>query len=87
MTFGLAVFGATRTTNPAWVIFWISIALGGLASAAPVGWSLPSLIAPKGGAGGGGREAGSERVLYAGDDTVLVQASTVRTHRALSLLR
>jgi sugar phosphate permease len=51
MTFGLAVFGATQTTDPAWAIFWISIALGGLASAAPVGWSLPSLIAPKGGAG------------------------------------
>jgi MFS family permease len=30
---------------------WISIALGGLAAAAPVGWSIPSLIAPKGGAG------------------------------------
>lgn len=51
MLFGLAVFGATQTTDPAWAIFWISIALGGLAAAAPVGWSLPSLIAPKGGAG------------------------------------
>ncbi len=51
MLMGLAVFGATQTTDPAWAIFWISIALGGLASAAPVGWSLPSLIAPKGGAG------------------------------------
>jgi sugar phosphate permease len=51
MLFGLAVFGATRTSDPTWAIFWISIALGGLASAAPVGWSLPSLIAPKGGVG------------------------------------
>ncbi|WP_028221828.1 MFS transporter [Paraburkholderia oxyphila] len=51
MLFGLAVFGATQTTNPGWAIFWISIALGGLAAAAPVGWSLPSLIAPKGGVG------------------------------------
>ncbi|MDB5936433.1 MAG: transporter [Massilia sp.] len=51
MLFGLAVFGATRTTDPAWAIFWISIALGGLAAAAPVGWSIPSLIAPRGGAG------------------------------------
>ena len=51
MLFGLAVFGATQTVDPVWAIFWISIALGGLASAAPVGWSLPSLIAPKGGAG------------------------------------
>ncbi|MDC8758384.1 MFS transporter [Janthinobacterium fluminis] len=51
MLFGLAVFGATQTSDPVWAIFWISIALGGLAAAAPVGWSLPSLIAPKGGAG------------------------------------
>lgn len=51
MLFGLAVFGATQTTQPGWAIFWISIALGGLAAAAPVGWSLPSLIAPKGGVG------------------------------------
>ena len=51
MVLGLAVFGATQTTDPAWAITWISIALGGLAAAAPVGWSLPSLIAPKGGVG------------------------------------
>ena len=51
MVLGLAVFGATRTTDPNWAILWISIALGGLASAAPVCWSLPSLIAPKGGVG------------------------------------
>lgn len=48
---GLAVFGATTTTDPVVAIIWISIALSGLAAAAPVGWSLPSLIAPKGGVG------------------------------------
>ena len=46
---GLAVFGATFTTDPVWAILWISIALSGLAAAAPVGWSIPSLIAPRGG--------------------------------------
>lgn len=51
MVAGLAVFGATQTTDPAWAITWISIALGGLAAAAPVGWSLPSLVAPRGGVG------------------------------------
>ncbi|MBN8746255.1 D-galactonate transporter [Xylophilus ampelinus] len=51
MVLGLAVFGATQTTDPVWAIVWISIALGGLAAAAPVSWSLPSLIAPKGGVG------------------------------------
>jgi len=51
MVLGLAVFGATTTDDPAWAIFWISIALSGLAAAAPVGWSIPSLIAPRGGTG------------------------------------
>ena len=51
MLFGLAVFGAVFTTELVWAIIWISIALGGLAAAAPVGWSIPSLIAPKGGTG------------------------------------
>jgi ACS family D-galactonate transporter-like MFS transporter len=46
---GLAPFGATFTTDPLWAIFWISIALSGLAAAAPVGWSIPSLISPRGG--------------------------------------
>jgi ACS family D-galactonate transporter-like MFS transporter len=50
MALGLAVFGAAFTARPALAIVWISIALGGLAAAAPVGWSIPSLIAPKGGA-------------------------------------
>jgi sugar phosphate permease len=51
MLLGLAIVGATLTTDPIWVIVWISIALSGLAAAAPVGWSIPSLIAPRGGTG------------------------------------
>ncbi len=51
MLLGLAVFGAARTTNPNVAIIWISIALGGLAASAPVGWSLPGRIAPKGSVG------------------------------------
>lgn len=51
MFFGLAVFGATTTTDPVTAIIWISVALSGLAAAAPVSWSLPSLIAPRGGVG------------------------------------
>jgi MFS transporter, ACS family, D-galactonate transporter len=49
MLFGLAVFGAVTTTNPIWAITWITIALSGLAAAAPVGSSIVSLIAPRGG--------------------------------------
>ncbi|NWK76375.1 MFS transporter [Aquitalea sp. LB_tupeE] len=51
MLLGLAVFGTTTTSDPVIAIVWISIALSGLAAAAPVGWSLPSLIAPRGGTG------------------------------------
>lgn len=51
MCTGLAVLGATATARPGVALVWISIALAGLSAAAPVAWSLPSLIAPKGGVG------------------------------------
>ncbi|MHB8814615.1 MAG: MFS transporter [Steroidobacteraceae bacterium] len=51
MCVGLAVLGATATVRPGVALVWISIALTGLSAAAPVAWSLPSLIAPKGGVG------------------------------------
>jgi ACS family D-galactonate transporter-like MFS transporter len=47
MTMGLAVIGAAFTRNPNVAITWLSIALGGLAFAAPIFWSLPGLVAPK----------------------------------------
>jgi ACS family D-galactonate transporter-like MFS transporter len=50
-SFGLAIWGARNTLSPAVAIIWISIALGGLAAAAPVAWTIPSLIAPKGSVG------------------------------------
>ena len=43
--------GSPSTSGCSPILFWISIALGGLAAAAPVGWSLPSLIAREGGVG------------------------------------
>ncbi len=48
MILGIAVLGAAFTTNPNIAIIWISIGLGGLAFSAPIGWSIPALIAPKG---------------------------------------
>ncbi len=51
LVLGLAVAGATRTSNPRVAILWISIALCGLAASAPVGWSIPGLIAPPGSTG------------------------------------
>ena len=49
--FGLAIFGAAHTNNPALALCWISLGLGGLAAAAPVAWTVPSLIAPEGSVG------------------------------------
>jgi len=48
MIMGLAVAGAAFTSNPNVAIIWITIALSGLAFSAPIGWSIPALIAPKG---------------------------------------
>src|SRR5882757_2036577 len=49
MMAGLAVFGATFTTNPVWALAWITIALSGVSAAAPVASSIVSLISPRGG--------------------------------------
>ena len=43
--FGLGILGAVHQHDAAHALIWISISLGGLAAAAPVGWSVPSLIA------------------------------------------
>jgi len=47
MVFGLAIFGAARAHTPVTALVWISLALGGLAAAAPVAWTVPSLISPR----------------------------------------
>jgi MFS transporter, ACS family, D-galactonate transporter len=44
---GLGILGATHASSPVEAIFWISICIGGLSAASPVGWSIPSLIAPR----------------------------------------
>jgi len=49
MMAGLAVFGATFTTNTVWALVWITIALSGVSAAAPVASSIVSLISPRGG--------------------------------------
>jgi len=48
---GLGIFGAAFAHTPGQALFWISVSIGGLAAAAPVGWSVPSLIAPRGSVG------------------------------------
>jgi MFS transporter, ACS family, D-galactonate transporter len=45
---GIRIRKSRRACHSNIAIIWISIALGGLAFAAPIGWSIPALIAPKG---------------------------------------
>ncbi len=45
--FGLGIMGAAHAHTAMRALIWISVSIGGLAAAAPVGWSIPSLIAPR----------------------------------------
>jgi MFS transporter, ACS family, D-galactonate transporter len=51
MLFGLCVIGAAFTNSANIAIIWISLGLGGLAFAAPIGSSIVALIAPEGSVG------------------------------------
>jgi ACS family D-galactonate transporter-like MFS transporter len=44
---GLGILGAAQAHTAFRALTWISLSIGGLAAAAPVGWSIPSLIAPR----------------------------------------
>jgi sugar phosphate permease len=46
-SFGLGILGAAHAQSTLSALFWISVSIGGLSAAAPVGWSIPSLIAPR----------------------------------------
>ncbi len=47
MSLGLAIWGARGVHTPAAALFWITIGLCGLSIAAPVAWTVPSLIVPQ----------------------------------------
>ena len=47
LALGAALYGAGFAHTPRVALFWISIAMAGLGAMAPVGWSVPSLIAPR----------------------------------------
>jgi MFS family permease len=49
--FGLGIVGAANAHTAMRALVWISVSIGGLAAAAPVGWSIPSMIAPRGSVG------------------------------------
>ena len=44
---GLGILGCAGAHSPVQAIAWISLSIGGLSAASPVGWSLPALIAPR----------------------------------------
>ena len=44
---GLGLLGAAYAQSTLAALAWISVSIGGLSAAAPVGWSAPSLIAPR----------------------------------------
>jgi MFS transporter, ACS family, D-galactonate transporter len=46
-TLGMGVIGAAYAQSTTTALLWISVAIGGLSAASPVGWSIPSLIAPR----------------------------------------
>jgi hypothetical protein len=48
---GLTVAGAAFTNNIVWVLFWMTISVSALTTASTIGWSFPSLVAPRGGSG------------------------------------
>ena len=45
--FGLGILGAVHSHSAAHALLWISVSIGGLSAAAPIGWSIPSLIATR----------------------------------------
>jgi len=44
---GLGIFGVAYAQSTQAAVGWITISITGLSIAAPVGWSMPSLIAPR----------------------------------------
>ena len=51
MTFGLGILGAAHAHTASQALLWITVSISGLSAAAPVGWSIPSVIAPRGSVG------------------------------------
>ena len=51
MACGLGIFGVASAHTAPVALAWISLSIGGLSAAAPVGWSVPSLISPRGSVG------------------------------------
>jgi MFS family permease len=48
---GLSIIGAAFTTEIFWAMVWITASVSALTTASTIGWSFPSLVAPRGGSG------------------------------------
>ncbi len=44
---GLGILGAAGAHTPLVALLWISLSIGGLSAAAPIGWSIPALMIPR----------------------------------------
>jgi len=44
---GLGILGAATAHSPVSALLWISLSIGGLSAASAIGWSIPSLLAPR----------------------------------------
>lgn len=47
LAFGMGIYGARFAHTPAVALVWISVCMAGLGAMAPVGWSIPTFIAPR----------------------------------------
>jgi len=47
LAFGMGIYGARFAHTPAAAVAWISVCMAGLGAMAPVGWSIPTFIAPR----------------------------------------
>ena len=48
---GIGILGAAQAHTSTEAILWITLSIGGLSAAAPIGWSIPGLIIPRGSVG------------------------------------
>lgn len=77
---GLGLLGAGEARSTAAAILWISLSLGGLATAAPVLWSVPGLIAEKESVGRVGGIANFWGQVSAIGAPILTGYAVARTH-------
>lgn len=81
---GLGLVGAGLTASLGGALFWISLSLGGLATAAPVLWSVPGLIAARADVGKVGGIANFWGQVSAIGAPILTAYTVAHTHSFLT---